>query len=153
MSLPRRAGPPPRVRQGMPHEQLDQNAPEALQEELFRRASALPHVHVGRSLVSVPGARAFHLDPAHARGPPESRLVATEFAHLHPAHDGSLHMRLPEALAREAVAQGWGEPHPLARIHDDPTLVMVYGPRDAAELEVVWGLLRASHAWATGMAL
>jgi hypothetical protein len=30
------------------------------------------------------------------------------------------------------------------------TLVMIYGPRDEAELETVWELLQASYAFARG---
>lgn len=152
MTLPRRAGPPPEVSRGMPHEQRSQNAPREMQEALFQRAAALPHVVVGRSHVSVPGARAFHLDPAHARGPPGSTMAGTEFAHLHPAHDGSLHLRLPPELAREAVGAGWAQPHPIALLQGDPTLLMVYGPRDAEELETAWALVRASYAYASGPA-
>lgn len=145
--LPARAGARPRTNHGMPHAQLDQTAPPSMQEALFARAAALPGVSVGRSLVSVPGARAFHLDAARVRGP---TMTHGEFAHLHPSNDGSLHLSLPPALAREACAQGWAEPHPIAALRGDPSLVMVYGPRDEAELEVVWALVRASWAAATG---
>jgi len=31
-----------------------------------------------------------------------------------------------------------------------PTAMMMYGPRDEGELEIVWGILRASHAFAAG---
>jgi Family of unknown function (DUF5519) len=92
----------------------------------------------------VPGARAFHLDEASARGPWQAFQAGREFAHLHPSEDGSLHMTLPPALYDEVLAKGWGEPHPLSRT------MLVWGPRDAAELEVVWGLIKASHAYANG---
>src|SRR6185436_4545837 len=89
-----RAGARPRTTATNPHTQLDQNAPPALQEELFARVLALPNVVPGPSHVSVPGARAFHL-PA-CRQPAEAGfMVEREFAHLHPADDGSLHMALP----------------------------------------------------------
>jgi phospholipase/carboxylesterase len=148
--LAKRAGPAPRVSHGMPHEQLDQNAPSAMQEALFARAAQLPDVEVGRSHVSVPGARAFHLDPAVARGGPGSTMVGTEFAHLHPAYDGSLHAQLPDALASEAIAQGWAELHPIAKLRGVNGLVMIYGPRDPEELEVVWSLVLAAYASARG---
>jgi len=134
----------------MPHAQLDQNAPPALQEALFARAAALRGVTVGRSHVSVPGSRAFHLDEDLARGPPRSRMIGTEFAHLHPPHDGSLHMQLPPQLAREAIAAGWAELHPIAKLRGDDGMVIVYGPRDDEELEVVWSLVDASYRQALG---
>jgi luciferase-like monooxygenase len=115
-----------------------------MQEQLFTRAQALPGVSVGKSLVSVPGARAFHLDEALARGPNDAFQRGREFAHIHPAHDGSLHMTLPPRLYEEVLAKGWGEPHPVSGT------MMVWGPRDEQELEVIWNLVRASHAYATG---
>jgi hypothetical protein len=135
----------------MPHQQLDQNAPSALQEALWQRMTALDGCRPGRSGVSLPDSRAVHLDPGLALGPEEAFMVGTEFAHLHGAADGSLHVTLPPAVAAEAVERGWAEPHPLARLGVAPsTLVMLYGPRDEAELETVWRLVETSYAFARG---
>lgn len=139
----------------IPHQQLDQIAPAELQEELWRRMADLDHVRTGASVVSLPETRALHLDPGHAFRP-DSAFVrdSTEFAHLHGARDGSLHALLPEGEAAEVVAKGWGEFHPLVHTgHCPPTLLMVYGPRDPEELEVVWDLVRRSHAFAAGQVL
>jgi hypothetical protein len=77
-------------------------------------------------------------------------MVGREFAHLHPASDGSLHMVLPPEVVDQVIENGWAERHPLAGQHGLPAnIVMVYGPRDDEELEVVAELLRASHAVAT----
>jgi phospholipase/carboxylesterase len=135
----------------MPHQQLSQNAPTEMQEALFDRARVLPDVRVQPSRVSVPGARAFVLDEAAANGPADAFMVGREFAHLHPPYDGSLHLALPEELAAEVERKGWGELHPLARAGAMPrTVLMVFGPRDAEELEVVWTILRASRDHAAG---
>jgi hypothetical protein len=135
----------------MPHQQLDQIAPVELQEELWRRMSGLEDATTGRSGVSLPETRALHLDPARATGPPEAYLVGTEFAHLHGDFDGSLHVALPKDAADEAIEKGWAELHPLAREGVlPPTLVMLYGPRDEAELETIWQLVEASYAFACG---
>jgi phospholipase/carboxylesterase len=84
-------------------------------------------------------------------GPPEAFLVGTEFAHLHGARDGSLHVALPTADATLAIEKGWAELHPLARPGVfPPTLVMLYGPRDEAELETIWQLVQISYAFARG---
>jgi phospholipase/carboxylesterase len=144
----KRSGPKPRTTPTNPHTQLDQNAPAALQEKVFDRARQLPGVVVGASHVSVPGARAFHLpgcgDPA-----PAGFMLEREFAHVHPAYDGSLHMALPPAIVDKVIENGWAERHPLAGRHGLPNnIVMVYGPRDDAELEIVVALVRASHAGA-----
>ena len=102
-------------------------------------------------MISVPGARAFVLEEEAAGGPAEAFMIGREFAHLHPAQDGSLHMMLPPDLARTVDQQGWGEQHPVARMGLIPeTAMMVYGPRDEGELDIVWKLLGASHSFATG---
>src|SRR5205807_190234 len=79
----RRRGPKPRTTKTNPHTQLDQNAPAALQEAVFAHVSSLPGVRVGDSFVSVPGARAFHLDRVKNSGA-DGFMVEHEFAHLHP---------------------------------------------------------------------
>lgn len=150
-SLAQRAGDPPRTNPQMPHQQESENAPAGLQEALFERCAALPGVVVGRSQVSVAGARAFYLDEAHANGPSEAFMVGREFAHLHPTYDGSLHLILPEATARSVIDRGWGEFHPMvAQGAIPPTNLMVFGPRDEAELEVVWSIVQASYNNACG---
>jgi phospholipase/carboxylesterase len=149
-ALPQRRGEGPDTNPRMPHQQVSQNAPAELQEALFERAATLPGVMVGRSHVSVPGARAFHLDNAHAAGSQDAFMVGTEFAHLHPHEDGSLHLILPEPLARQVIERGWGEFHPLVQQGMmPPTNLMVFGPRDAEELEIVWSIVEASYANAT----
>lgn len=147
--LPRRHGDRPEVSWRIPQQQTSQNAPTGLQEELFARATALAGTQTGPSRISVPGARGFTLDaPA---GPAEAFLVpqVAEFAHLHPAYDGSLHLALPAAQAADLVAKGWGTPHPWAGTRLTPGFVMVFGPRDADELEIVAGVLSASHDYAS----
>jgi phospholipase/carboxylesterase len=73
-----------------------------------------------------------------------------EFAHLHPGHDGSLHIALPVGLAADAIRHGWAVAHPLAGIRLTPGMVLVYGPRDERELDIVTAIVSTSHAWATG---
>jgi hypothetical protein len=150
VSLPSRVGDRPRTTPTNPHTQLDQQPIDlGWIEELARRAFALPGVLEEPSRISVPGARALVLAPNEPTGPPEAFLIDREFAHLHPAPDHSLHAMLPPETVKEAVAAGWAEPHPVAlRGLIPPTAVMLYAPRDEAELDVIEGLLRASHAFA-----
>jgi hypothetical protein len=142
--LPTRSGAPPETIGPRPHAQVSQTSPPALHRELAARALELAGVHGADSLVSVPGALAFVLDEETAGGPPEAFQAEREFAHLHPPHDGSLHMTLPPDLAEEAFDKGWGEPHPYSGTP------LIFGPRDEHELEVVWRLLRASYEYAKG---
>ena len=144
----RRAGPRPRTTPTNPHTQLDQNAPPDLQERVFEIGRSLSGVAVGPSLVSVPGARAFHL-PGCGHAAQGAFMIQCEFAHLHPPRDGSLHMTLPPEIVEKVIENGWAEFHPLAGRYGLPAnIVMVYGPRDEEELAVVGNLIRASHAFA-----
>ena len=79
------AGTRPAVSPQIPQEQRSDNAPVALQEELFSRVSALDGVTTRQSAISVPGARGLMLD-GHDNAPLDAFLVprAGEFAHLHP---------------------------------------------------------------------
>ena len=150
--LPDRAGPRPRISVTIPQQQISDNAPPELQEKLFARLSALADVDTGQSAISVPGARGFVLTRTHTTGPEQAFLVpqVREFAHLHPGHDGSLHVALPVGLAADAIRHGWAVAHPLAGIRLTPGMVLVYGPRDERELDIVTAIVSTSHAWATG---
>ncbi|MET7994894.1 phospholipase [Amycolatopsis sp. NPDC005232] len=152
--LPLRTGKRPDVSVTIPQQQLTGNAPAELQEKLFARINALPGVHSTQSAISVPGARGFMLADGQA-GPADAFLVprAGEFAHLHPRTDGSLHVALPVSLAAEAIERGWAVAHPLAAIRLTPGMVLVYGPRDETELDIVTAIVSTSHAWATGREL
>ena len=63
-------------------------------------------------------------------------MIDTEFAHLHPAPDHSMHVVLPVKTAEAAIEAGWAELHPIARRGIiSPGAVMVYAPRDAVEAD------------------
>ena len=145
--LPERSGARPRTSGGLPHEQLSQNAPARLQDDLLAGARELPGVELRPSQISR-GSRAFTLPP-DLRSDRRAFMRGGEFAHLHAPHDGSLHLFLPQDQADAVIAKGWGELHPLALRMGGPSRnVMVYGPRDEGELESVFVVLRASYAFA-----
>ncbi|QIK75007.1 luciferase family protein [Nocardioides piscis] len=149
-TLPARTGDRPEVHFRIPQSQLTDTSPPQLQEALFARLSGLDGVDSGPSMISVPGARG--LVAPDADGPDDAFLVAEvkEFAHLHPEHDGSLHVALPHDLAADAIAKGWAQSHMWAGVRLSPGFLMVYGPRDEAELDVVAGIVEASHRHAFG---
>jgi Family of unknown function (DUF5519) len=150
-TITERAGSRPRTTPATPHMQLDQQAPPALQDVLWRRMTGLEGVRSGPSGISLPQTRAIHLDPRLATGPREAFLIGTEFAHLHGDGSGSLHLTLPSHRAAEAIRLGWAEQHPVVAMGMGPdTLIMLYGPRDDTELTVVWQLVRESHTFARG---
>jgi len=144
--LPTRSGPRPRTTTSSPHTQLDQQpADPSIREQLAAKLFGLPGVAERPSAISVPGARALTLRQPGPRS--EMFMVGSEFAHLHPAPDFSLHAALPRDLMVEAVETGWAEPHPIARLGLIPdTIVMLYAPRDENELDVVADLVTAAHA-------
>jgi hypothetical protein len=147
--LPARKGPKPKTTATIPHYQVDQIAPVKLQEALWQRMNTLSGIKTGPSRISVPGARAVFVTDGHNHKSCERCMIDGEFAHLHPQDDGSLHMTLPDNIRQSAMAQGWAEPHVLVGSDKVPeTVVMVYGPRDDGELEIVWSLVTASHAFA-----
>ncbi len=103
------------------------------------------------SLVSVRGARALCVVESLGIGPRAAFLIGREFAHIHPPPDGSMHLALPPDDARQVIARGWGEQHPVARLGFlAPGIVMIYAPRDDRELEVVLHIVEASFRFASG---
>jgi phospholipase/carboxylesterase len=145
-----RTGTRPEVSWSIPQEQLSDNSPPELQADLFHRLSTLSGVSSTQSAISVPGARGFMVDPSD--GPLDAFLVPRvgEFAHLHPEHDGSLHVALPPAMASDAIEKGWAVAHPLAGIRLTRGMVLLYGPRNREELGVVIALATNSHSYAAG---
>lgn len=149
--LPMRAGPRPKTTDCAPHEQVSQNSPPEIHALFKRRAFELPFVERQPSGISVPGAEALVLPLAHPCGPREAFMIGREFAHVHPAHDGSSHLMLPLPVVEELIAKGWGEAHPMVRLGYIPaTAVMAFAPRDEAEIEVMLRLLRTSWDFARG---
>lgn len=67
-----------------------------------------------------------------------------EVGHIH-LSDGSMHLTLSPSDTKEVIEKGWGELHGLAG--DGPlikTYMMVYSPRNDAELEVTKKILEAA---------
>lgn len=149
--LPRRITPRPPTSKGMPHAQIGIAPEPAVDRELRRRAYALPGVLDRPTVISVPGARALWLADDVDLLRPESILRGREFAHIHP--DGSLHATLSPERAREAIAAGWAEPHPVAEQLGMAGLVMLYTPRTMEELDVVVALIVDSYNYVTGRSI
>jgi hypothetical protein len=150
--LPQRQGPRPTTTNEIPHQQVDEQPTDpAVVERLAQRLASRSGVSESTSRISVPGARAFVVDDPAPDAPGAAFIVETEFAHIHPAPDSSLHAALPAALAAEAVRCGWAERHPMAgKDGFGDGLVMIYAPRDDAEAEVVEQLVDAAYRTATG---
>ncbi len=146
--LPPRAGAPPSVSCGVPQQQLDPYPGDGLRDALWAGLVTLDGVAEAPAAVGPPGTRSLLVDRAKAAGPDRAFLLpdAGEFAHQHPGAD--LHVVLPDELAYDALAKGWAVAHPLAGLRLSPGAVLVPAPRDAAEVDVVATIARASHRYA-----
>ena len=151
IELPQRTGPKPRTTDGAPHEQIDQNPPPETYALLKDKAFDFPLVDRRPSIISVPGTEALWLTEVPEHSCVEAFMRGNEFAHVHPPYDGSMHMMLPVEQVKEMIIKGWGEAHPLVPLGRMPeTTVMVFGPRDVVEVEIVLGLIGVSHQFALG---
>lgn len=147
--LPERTGSRTQTTGTVPHVQIDVEPVTAVNDELFRRAYALPGVENRPTVVSLPGARGMWLSEDIAVAQPKAIVNGREFAHIHP--DGSLHAPLPLARALEVDATGWGERHPWADQRDGwEGLVMLYTPQSMDELDITFQLIVESYNYVTG---
>lgn len=92
---------------------------------------------------------------------PEVTFIARgEIGHPHP--DISVHIYVSPADARVLIDKRWAERHRLARqipffpgfqriLHVGSSYLMIYGPRDEAEMEVLAVILRNSIRFMTGV--
>jgi len=86
-----------------------------------------------------------------------SEVTATgeEIFHTHASDHGSSHISLHPLDAALVIKQGWGQMHPLAGRGPwvPRCFVMVYGPRDEQELQVVKEIIKAGAWWVGGCLL
>ena len=151
MNLPTRQGPKPETTSSIPHSQLTQHGSDDVIEKLHAWCFSLPSVNDEHSTISVPGARALVMcDGVNCNQ--DAFMIGREFAHIHPHPDnGSMHVQLTAEDAEEVVQTGWGEDHFLVTMGRLPKgLVMVFSPRDDAELDAVKTIVRRSYDFATG---
>lgn len=147
--LPERSGPHTQTSGSVPHVQIGVEAVQAVNDELHRRAFALPDVEDRPTIVSLPGAKGMWLSDEAPVARPEVIVNGREFAHIHP--DGSLHAPLPYERALEAVEKGWAERHPWADQRDGwEGFVMLFTPQSMAELDVTFQLIVESYNHVTG---
>ena len=149
LPLPERAGLRTQTTGTVPHVQIDVEPVPAVNDELFRRAFALPGVEDRPTIVSLPGARGMWLSEDIALAHPEAIVNGREFAHIHP--DGSLHAPLPYERALEVAEKGWGERHPWADEREGwDGFVMLYTPLSMEELDITFQLIVESYSHVTG---
>jgi hypothetical protein len=145
-----RAGERPTVSTDGPQTQLTQQSPAGIWLQTLARLTAIPGVGHGPSSVSPPGSVALFPDAVDSPLVPEATLAPDgrfEPAHIHDAHDTSMHVVLPPERGAELTALGWAEPHQYG---DFGTEFLVYGARDLDEQDAVLSIVLESLAWSTG---
>lgn len=140
--LPEREGERPITRGIAPHRQITQKSSDArhklLSSALVTMGSSSAGLVTGISCFEGHGIALFN----------GMRTKRHEMCHLH-ASDGSMHVVLGNADSKTAHEAGWAERHPLSRggwfeRFVPAGFVLVYAPRDDAELEVVMRIVRAA---------
>jgi len=145
LNISTREGERPETTNTNPHEQLTQN-PSAECYQLFKeKLFHFDDVSRRPSIISVPGAEALWLDEGKPCNCTNGFMIGREFAHIHPAYDGSLHMALSEEDFKIVIDKQWGEQHPLAGRGLIPdTIALVYAPRNIEEMDTVMKIVDAS---------
>ncbi|KAK3696554.1 hypothetical protein LTR37_017896 [Vermiconidia calcicola] len=153
--LPQRRGRRPQVKGIAPHRQVTQQAEkhifEKLSSNIIRMASDNPEeLQVGTSCIEQHGIGLFTTMP----GGVSRHRCRTEICHAHPS-DGSMHMTLHPADAKVVLEAGWGEKHPLSRggyfeRFVPEGFVMVYSPRDEADVEITIRIIEAAAWYVSG---
>ncbi|MCP4138978.1 MAG: hypothetical protein GY755_01590 [Chloroflexi bacterium] len=148
--LPKRTGQPPITGQKPPQLQFSDQSPSAIRDALKTWAFAnIPQTLEHDTLISVPSSRALWLDEEtpvtheNAFMPP---MGSREYAHVH--EDGSIHVMLPKEIEEKILLKKWGLRHPW---YDRGVKeVLVYAPRDEAELTIIKYILIESYRYITG---
>lgn len=136
----------------IPHQQLTQQSSEEIYQEFVEwMGKAFPRTVRGKSLVSDSTTVALHLESAEQV---KGRVLMAvpgfaEFAHLH--EDGSSHVALTAEDRWEVMIKNWGEGHPAAQW--GVNAVMLYAPRNKAELEIAKIVWTAAYRHAIGEVL
>ncbi|KAI1773619.1 hypothetical protein F4818DRAFT_96048 [Hypoxylon cercidicola] len=153
--LPPRSGPRPEVPTFVgPQRQTSQqaSAEARARQEAFLHAFAAANparVRVRPSNLEGPLFNGLWLeDGLPVRG--EFRMLRGEFAHPH--GEGSTHLVLSLVDAADAIESGWAERHRMSGVGSLMPwgFVLIYAPRDDAELEVWKGFVLASARYVLG---
>ena len=144
LKLSKRPGNAPKVSDRVPHQQLDQNSPASILQELKTFLFALEHVEEKNSGASLPSARGAYITPNKN----VKSGVNREFTHIHiEPGPGSQHLTLTEKDFQLVNENGWGIKHPWSDrlTQDGLVLMMIYAPRNQTDLEQIKKIIRAAY--------
>ncbi len=146
--LPRRTGEPPVTGKQPPQLQFSDQSPRDVHEKMAEWFfSSFDRTREEPTRISVATSRALWLDesvnatPRAFMPPPGNR----EFAHLH--EDGSFHLVMAEEDEEEVIRKGWGLHHPWK--DRGVNEILVYAPRNEAEIEILKSVIAASYRFAS----
>lgn len=145
-----REGERPRIAPKWPCLQEEGQSPEGLRAALEAHCLSLEGVERAQAPFDTPGI-GFALAADLARGQPEAFISEPVWAVLRP--DGALHLGLKPEWAQKVIDKGWATIHPFARYMAGavpPQSLLVYAPRNEAELATVKRIAIAAHGYAVG---
>ena len=144
--LPTRHGPRPVTRGIAPHRQVTQKGTDEsyamLVAAIDRLEDSSEDLRVATSCFEKHSSGLFVNDPV-------KETCAGEACHTHPSDGGSMHLTLHPSDVKVVLDAGWGERHPLAHggwfeRFVPEGFVLIYAPRDAAELRTVMEIVGAA---------
>jgi hypothetical protein len=138
--LPKREGQRPLTYPGIPHKQIGAESAPDVCAELLRSALLLPGVESISVSGSMVGTHALRLCDARPIKHKVIKQFGRNFAYVHT--DGSVHLFLPAAQARQAVEKCWAERHTMATCYlGEEAPIMLYTPRSPQEVRIVSQLI------------
>jgi hypothetical protein len=176
--LPIRFGPRPKVKETLPHFQMEEQSPDDVFESLTKRATEMlgDNIKIGHSTASLPSTFPSFFLCGHCPMPEEASMTpggprqGREFAHIHTKYSpdanprnqgggqGSMHVCLSLKDAATVIDSRCGERHLKAgevynkkwgvELTMPRGMVLVYAPRNEKEVDTVLRILEASYLYA-----
>ncbi len=152
--LPRRQGNKPKIAPfAIPHRQVDQHNDTLVrnrQKKIFDNQVSDKNFNLVYKMSYLerhsPG---IFLNDSSAGNQTVLPVSHAEIGHIHPS-DGSMHIILSPSDTKEVIEKGWGELHGLAgQDRVAKTYLMIYSPRNEAELDITQNILLAAVKYAS----
>jgi hypothetical protein len=154
-----RLGPHP-----VPQRQLSQLPSVEMRQRLITRFEALGRVAKERGLVDVKTSLYERQHSAlfvsqNVEWPPVAYQSRGEISHIHAGKDGSIHVVLHPRDCMTVLEKKWGQRHALSGVESIKRVagfaiplnyILIYAPRDDAELEATMSIVKASIQYMTG---
>ncbi|KAH7116697.1 hypothetical protein B0J11DRAFT_583412 [Dendryphion nanum] len=152
-------------RHAVPQRQLNQLPDDEIRERLIDGFAQLGKKAEEKGLVEVRQSRyERHHEAMFVSSSRQWNVVAEhtngEITHVHAGVDGSVHVTLHPADCKAVFEAGWGQRHPLSGVDVlkkvagfslPVNYVLLYAPRDQAEVDIVLTMVKASIGYVTGV--